>query len=307
MPTLGEELRRMRDERHITLTEISEATRIGTRFLKAIESDNFSVLPGGIFTRSFIRAYAKQVGMGEDEAISRYQQQVTGVPAESPAESATESRESASPPEEIKKENKKKTTSERPKAKIEPVAVKQEPSRTNWAMLLIAGAGIFFVVMVVLGVMKRLNNTEHQPVSQQASAPRQADPPKATQPSATGSAATSSPDSKPAQTPNAQSSATPAAPPSANGQPLMVSLEATTTDSAIQYWVDGAPKATSFILKKGESQNLPAAQSQIKLAIGNRPTLKMKINNRDAIFPEGTPNWGAKVTISRDNLQTFFQ
>src|SRR5262245_27208733 len=103
MPTLGEELRRMRDERHITLTEISEATRIGTRFLKAIESDNFSVLPGGIFTRSFIRAYAKQVGMGEDEAISRYQQQVTGVPADSPAEPATESKASSPPKEDIKK------------------------------------------------------------------------------------------------------------------------------------------------------------------------------------------------------------
>ena len=87
----------------------------------------------------------------------------------------------------------------------------------------------------------------------------------------------------------------------------MVSLEATTNDSAIQYWVDDSPKATSFILKKGESQNLPAAQSQIRLAIGNRPALKMKINNRDAVFPEGTPNWGAKVTISRNNLQTFFQ
>src|SRR5215813_3438390 len=115
MPTLGEELRRMRDERHITLTEISEATRIGTRFLKAIENDNFSVLPGGIFTRSFIRAYAKQVGMGEDEAISRYQQQVTGVPAEAPSESAPESKAAISPPEETKK----KTTSERPRPKIE--------------------------------------------------------------------------------------------------------------------------------------------------------------------------------------------
>src|SRR6185369_7671648 len=82
MPTLGEELKRRREERDITLADISEATRIGTRFLKAIETDNYSVLPGGIFTRSFIRAYAKQVGMDEDESISLYQQQVTGVTAE---------------------------------------------------------------------------------------------------------------------------------------------------------------------------------------------------------------------------------
>src|SRR5215212_745758 len=81
MPTLGEELKRRREERQISLTDISEATRIGTRFLKAIEADNFSVLPGGIFTRSFIRAYAREIGMDEDEAISLYQQQATGQAA----------------------------------------------------------------------------------------------------------------------------------------------------------------------------------------------------------------------------------
>src|SRR5438128_10586368 len=82
MPTLGEELKRRREERQIALTDISEATRIGTRFLKAIEMDNYGVLPGGIFTRSFIRAFAKQVGMDEDEAIALYQQQVASVRTE---------------------------------------------------------------------------------------------------------------------------------------------------------------------------------------------------------------------------------
>src|SRR4029078_5782493 len=82
MPTLGEELKRRREERDISLPDISEATRIGTSFLKAIESDNFSVLPGGIFTRSFIRAYAKQVGTDEDEALSLYQQQTTSPSTE---------------------------------------------------------------------------------------------------------------------------------------------------------------------------------------------------------------------------------
>src|SRR4030095_2913803 len=84
MPTLGEELRHKREQRGITLAEIAEATRIGTRFLKAIETDNFSILPGGIFTRSFIRAYAKHVGMNEDEAIGLYLQQVSSPSVEAP-------------------------------------------------------------------------------------------------------------------------------------------------------------------------------------------------------------------------------
>ena len=61
------------------------------------------------------------------------------------------------------------------------------------------------------------------------------------------------------------------------------------------------------MVKKGESLDLPPAQNQIKLNIGNRPALKLKINNRDVTFPEGTPLWGAKITISRDNLQTYIQ
>src|SRR6185436_7695501 len=82
MPTLGEELRHKREQRGITLAEIAEATRIGTRFLKAIETDNYSILPGGIFTRSFIRAYAKQVGMNEDEAMGLYNEQLSDTKPE---------------------------------------------------------------------------------------------------------------------------------------------------------------------------------------------------------------------------------
>ena len=45
---LGQELKRRREELGLSLAEIADATRIGTRFLKAIESDEYSVLPEGI-------------------------------------------------------------------------------------------------------------------------------------------------------------------------------------------------------------------------------------------------------------------
>src|SRR5713101_7734357 len=100
MATLGEELRHKREQRGITLAEIAEATRIGTRFLKAIETDNFSILPGGIFTRSFIRAYARHVGMSEDEAIGLYLQQVAGPTIEQ-QDAKDEPVNQAPPPEKI--------------------------------------------------------------------------------------------------------------------------------------------------------------------------------------------------------------
>ena len=72
---LGEELKRRREELGLSLAQVSETTRIGTRFLRAIETNDFSTLPEGIYTRSFIRAYAKQVRMDEDEALKLYQEQ----------------------------------------------------------------------------------------------------------------------------------------------------------------------------------------------------------------------------------------
>ena len=87
---LGEELRRRREELGLTLAQISETTRIGTRFLKAIESDDFAVLPEGIYTRSFIRSYAKQVRMDEELALQLYQEQTGTAEALSAPAAAVE-------------------------------------------------------------------------------------------------------------------------------------------------------------------------------------------------------------------------
>ena len=65
-------MRLARETRGIALRDISEQTRISMRYLEAIETDDYRRLPGGIFNRSFIRAYAKFVGYDEQEAIDEY-------------------------------------------------------------------------------------------------------------------------------------------------------------------------------------------------------------------------------------------
>jgi cytoskeleton protein RodZ len=70
--SLGEQLRRARAARGISLREISDQTRITIRHLEAIESDDYKNLPGGIFNRSFIRAYARAVGYDEKRALDLY-------------------------------------------------------------------------------------------------------------------------------------------------------------------------------------------------------------------------------------------
>ena len=70
--SIGEKLRLARETRGIALRDISEQTRISMRYLEAIESDDYRRLPGGIFNRSFIRAYAKFIGYDEDQAVDEY-------------------------------------------------------------------------------------------------------------------------------------------------------------------------------------------------------------------------------------------
>jgi|SRR5580704_10358739 cytoskeletal protein RodZ len=68
----GEHLRREREMRGISLDEICSATRIGTRFLEALEKEQWDHLPGGIFNRGFVRAVAQYLGLDEEKLIGEY-------------------------------------------------------------------------------------------------------------------------------------------------------------------------------------------------------------------------------------------
>lgn len=68
----GERLQREREMRGITLEEIAKATKIGTRSLRALEEEDFRKLPGGIFNKGFVRAYARYLGIDEEQAVTDY-------------------------------------------------------------------------------------------------------------------------------------------------------------------------------------------------------------------------------------------
>lgn len=58
--------------RGVTLEEISAATRIATRFLQAIETEQWNQLPGGVFNRGFVRAVARYLGLDEENTVAEY-------------------------------------------------------------------------------------------------------------------------------------------------------------------------------------------------------------------------------------------
>jgi cytoskeletal protein RodZ len=70
--TFGESLKREREMRGVTLEEISSATRIAERFLRAIENDQWDQLPGGVFNRGFVRAMARYLGLDEESIVAEY-------------------------------------------------------------------------------------------------------------------------------------------------------------------------------------------------------------------------------------------
>jgi cytoskeleton protein RodZ len=80
--SFGEHLRRERELRGISLDQIVATTKIGTRLLRALEEEQFDLLPGGIFNKSYVRAYAKCVGIDEDEAVAEYMEAANEEPAD---------------------------------------------------------------------------------------------------------------------------------------------------------------------------------------------------------------------------------
>jgi len=69
MTSIGELLRRERVSRNLDLEQISRETKISSRLLQAIEAEQFEKLPGGVFTKSFVRQYARYLGLDEEELV----------------------------------------------------------------------------------------------------------------------------------------------------------------------------------------------------------------------------------------------
>lgn len=72
MGSFGERMQREREMRGITLEEIADSTKIGTRSLRALEQEDFDKLPGGIFNKGFVRAYARYLGIDEEQAVADF-------------------------------------------------------------------------------------------------------------------------------------------------------------------------------------------------------------------------------------------
>jgi cytoskeletal protein RodZ len=93
--TLGNFLRQERERRGMSTAELARVTRIPLASLEAIESDRFDELPGEVFVRGFLKAYAQAVSLLPAEVLARYTSSrrvafVTPLPVQTPLQVARE-------------------------------------------------------------------------------------------------------------------------------------------------------------------------------------------------------------------------
>jgi cytoskeletal protein RodZ len=68
----GSRMRQVREQRGISLRQIAEATKISVSALEALERNDISRLPGGIFSRAFVRSYAAEIGVDPEQTVREF-------------------------------------------------------------------------------------------------------------------------------------------------------------------------------------------------------------------------------------------
>ncbi|MDR3745365.1 MAG: helix-turn-helix domain-containing protein [Acidobacteriaceae bacterium] len=74
MAEFGEQLRRERERRGVSVEAICAATKISAKHIRALEAGDFAKLPGGVIRRGFVRSYLGVLGLEEDVWLERFEQ-----------------------------------------------------------------------------------------------------------------------------------------------------------------------------------------------------------------------------------------
>lgn len=278
MPTLGQELQRLREERGINLHQIADATHIGVRFLQAIESDTYDILPGGIFNRAFVRKFAKYVGMDEEQALALYERQLEDMGGE-----------------------------EAPRSNyLRAGEFEEKPPGNSWLlsaiMFLLLCAGAYAAAQYFKG--QQQNAADDKAAIAATPTPDTTPTPDA--------AASPTPDASasPGASPTPETSPSPGASPALTPPPggMVVQLTATSGECWISVKPDGL-NTQQALLKAGETKEVMAYE-KVLMNLGNYPALNIKVNGRNVNPEKLVPNRSSvivkNVVITKDNFQGFY-
>lgn len=269
MASLGQELKKAREERGVTLHEIAESTNIGVRFLQAIESDSYGILPGGIFSRAFVRKFAAKVGLDEEQALRLYEEQLGDSDDKSSRKSFTGSNF-------------------------------DEPGTNTGNGLLLSLVALIILAACAYLAYEYFKAPVSEPEINSLKSSNITNPPAET---TTSPLPSMTPSASPA--PPVEGSQNPAGDQKING--LKLSLTAADASCWVLVVAD-ASKGQEQTLRPGETGEF-TADEKLVLNMGNLPALKITINGRVINHAKLVPNQkgivARNVVITKDNYQQF--
>lgn len=263
--TFGEHLRREREMRGVSLEEISTATRIGVRFLQALENEQWERLPGGVFNRGFIRAVARFLGLDEEGLVGEYALLTHDKPEKAVWNTA---------------------------ALVDRPAVENKPRSHRWVWALLA-------VIALLGAGGAWTWREYGNTLLTWGNPPP-EPPKAQTPSPpTGGAAAGATGAGAADTATGAAPDAAAAGSAANPEMLDLKVEATQS-TEVTVTSDGK---TVFAgrMKPGGAQQFKARE-RFDVSAKNSTAILMDLNGQ-TLPPPGRPGEPGKITLTRKDLK----
>jgi cytoskeletal protein RodZ len=293
MNDFGAHLKQAREQRGISLRQISSATKISTTALEALERDDFSRLPGGIFSRAFVRAYAIGVGLDPEETVQEFLAEYE--------EHANSGEERMAP---------EVTADDR-------AFLERQRRAARWLRASLIAILLVSVAVVVAwrlsGRLKPQAQTANLalPVSDPAPAPpATADPVSSAAPPTSGArpdspvtssgAAPNTPAASPVSEPILRPAGTTVTP---DDQRVQVHLEAT-ADCWVRATVDGRVDFQE-ILHAGEKRDIKPGR-EVRLQVGNAGALKWGINGRNA-RTLGAIGQIANVRVTSETLANYVQ
>mgnify|MGYP001812439169 CR=1 FL=1 len=140
--SIGRVLKQEREERRLSIEELSSTTRIPRKTLERLEEDRFEDLPSGVFVRGFIKAYASAVQIDADEVLARFDEQ-------------------------------------RPETAVPPPLASVESSRSHRAILIALATAALFVIIVATFALVRRAPAQRDPIELSSTQPCQVEAIKA--------------------------------------------------------------------------------------------------------------------------------
>ncbi len=280
MSDFGGKLRLARERRGISLRQIAASTKIAVAVLEALERNDISKLPGGIFSRAFVRSYAIEVGLDPDETVREFLDRFQGEPAPSSEIPA------AIPEEESSFES------------------QQRMARVVFVLVLVSVPLIGLVLYFTLRTPRPASAPAAAPTSESSPAGTGAVPEPAPHPSTIPAPSAAAPINPPPAT-NAAAGARAAANTNAAATAKTMRLELRPTgDCWIKLTVDGQP-VISRLMHAGETEVREVRDAAV-IDVGNAGTFAFSINGRPgkALGAEGQVR---TARITRETLGQYIQ